>query len=603
MKSNRIQNLTDNFSALLAEEQQACEAQIQALIESIKLIQGDTADRRFHQLIAQLKTLQQRFTLLIEMSRNDYLVKIRREAEASSVNFNDGRIAQIITSLMTGATVSLNLFCERLLDCLIETTAAERGFILFYVPESTAADVIAARNFQTHNLALDEYNFSRTLLREVFERNQPLLVDDASSDPNFSKERSVIAYQLKSVLVAPLKQNRRAIGAIYLENNSRPCAFDESELQLLGVVADFAVFCLEQARLLPVVFATDSKVFLDESRAGTEIIGRDAKMIAVLDIIHRIADSPATVLIEGESGTGKELIARALHYQSARRPAPFVAINCAAIPENLLESELFGHEKGAFTGATEKYIGRLEQANGGTIFFDEVSELAYPMQAKLLRFLQANEFNRLGGKDLIHVDARIVAATSKDLRAMTDAGAFQEALYYRLNVIPVRVPPLGERRDDIALLIDHFLEKFSAVYGKTIRAERGVYERLKTFPFRGNVRELENLIHRLVALAWDDSIRVGDLPKEIFQVSAERVNLQKDWLDEIGNTPPADLDEVRQRRKACRRLLAGQELELIERVVQETGGNLTEAANRLGVNRVTLHKILRNARSQSQAKE
>src|SRR5205807_616462 len=172
-----------------------------------------------------------------------------------------------------------------------------------------------------------------------------------------------------------------------------------------------------------------SRVFLDDSKAFKEIVGRDPKIISLLETINRLADSPATVLIEGESGTGKELVARALHYQSARRDRPFVAINCAAIPDNLLESELFGHERGAFTGALGRYIGRIEQGNGGTIFLDEVSELAYPLQAKLLRFLQSNEFDRLGGNHTIRVNVRVVTATSKDLKALAEEGKFQTALY------------------------------------------------------------------------------------------------------------------------------------------------------------------------------
>jgi two-component system nitrogen regulation response regulator GlnG len=262
----------------------------------------------------------------------------------------------------------------------------------------------------------------------------------------------------------------------------------------------------------------------------------------------------------------------------------------------LLESELFGHEKGAFTGAIERHAGRIEQANGGTLFLDEVSELAYGLQAKLLRFLQSGEFDRLGGKNTIRADARIVAATSRDLKSLILAGRFQEALYYRLNVIPVRLPPLRERKSDIALLADYFLEKFSGVYRKTVRIDAEVYQALSEYDFPGNVRELENLIHRLVAMAEDDRVRVGDLPKEFLQIRAQRISLEKDPIYKALHTPARDLSELRRRKRVIKQLLVEQEQQLIDRVLQQTGGNITEAAGLLGVHRITLHKMMRKAK-------
>jgi Nif-specific regulatory protein len=590
---DRIKSLAETLAALLDGEQRACQEEISSLIESVRVIQGDTADRRLQRLTAQLKKLKERLGLLSDMARRDFLAKITREAEAMTGSLTDGRIAQVLAALLDLHAPSLNHFCESLIDHTIEATQAERGFILFYFPESTEAEVIAARRFQTKNLSLEEYDFSRTLLGAVFNRGEPLLVEDACHDPTYSQETSVRALELKSVLAVPLLLDRRTVGAVYLENNSLPCAFNEEDLQLLESVARFAVFYLQHARLLPVVFEPDRRVFFDASRASREIVGQDPTVLSLLETINRVADSAATILIEGESGTGKELVARALHYQSRRRDRPFVTINCAAIPDNLLESELFGHEKGAFTGAVERSIGRIERGDGGTIFLDEVSELAYALQAKLLRFLQSGEFERLGGKETLRVDVRVVAATSKNLKAMMGAGEFQEPLYYRLNVIPIRVPTLAERTGDIPLLADHFLEKFSAAYGKTVRIERDVYGLLAGYPFPGNVRELENLIHRLVILAPDDSIRIGDLPREIMQTSSQRIALTKDPLDAVLRTPPAHLEDMRRRKKQMKRLLDEQERQLIERAIEEAGGNLSDAAKRLGVHRVTLHKLLK----------
>ncbi|MEK6320574.1 MAG: sigma 54-interacting transcriptional regulator [Acidobacteriota bacterium] len=597
-RTDRIGKLSESCTALLEKEQQAYRETVSYIIESIRALQGDTADRRLQRLFAQVKGLQEQLDLLVAMARQDFLAKIAGEADDLSHDIADSRAAQVIIPLLQSPSLTLNSFCEALLDQLISVTGAERGFILFYVPESTEADVIAARNFQTKNLSLEEYDFSRTLLREVLQRGRPLLLEDASSDQSYSREASVIKFDLKSIIAAPLRQDDRTIGALYLENNTSPCAFSERDPQLLETVAEFTVFYLQHAHLLPATPERDSRVFLDETKAFKEIVGNDPKIITLLETIDRLADSPATVLIEGESGTGKELVARALHYQSARRDRPFVAINCAAIPDNLLESELFGHEKGAFTGATGRYIGRIEQGDGGTIFLDEVSELAYPLQAKLLRFLQSNEFDRLGGSQTVRVDVRVLAATSKDLKALTESRKFQEALYYRLNVIPVRMPALRERKGDMPLLIDFFLDKFSAVYGKPVRIESDAREWLKEYSFPGNVRELENLIHRLVALT-DDVIRIGDLPAEILQTIAHRVSLQKDPLYRILETPPADIEDLRRRKREIRHALAEQERNLIERVVQEAGGNLTEASRRLGIHRVTLHKILQRPGSRS----
>jgi Nif-specific regulatory protein len=597
--ARRISGLVKALEELIENERRTSRALLSELLDSVKTIKGETGDRRLTGLNTQLKALAARVDLLCEIACNDFLTKIAREAESLDEELVDARVARVLTSaLRPTITRNLSLFCETMLDLLIEVTAAERGFVLFYLPESTEAEVVAARNFQTRNLSLEEYDFSRSLLREVLRSGTTVFLKDASHDPAYSLEASVIKFELKSIVAAPLKQDGRTVGAIYLENNSQPCMFDERDPQLLQTVAEFMVFYLRHAHLLPITFRRDSHFFLDDSKAFKEIVGRDPKIISLLETINRLADSPATVLIEGESGTGKELVARALHYQSARRERPFIAINCAAIPDNLLESELFGHERGAFTGALGRYIGRIEQGNGGTIFLDEISELAYPLQAKLLRFLQSNEFDRLGGNQTIRVNVRVVTATSKDLKALTDEGRFQQALYYRLNVVPVRMPSLSERKGDIPLLIDFFLDKFAAVYRKPASMELEVYQWLTDYSFPGNVRELENLVHRLVALN-DSVIRIGDLPDELLRTLTHRVSLEKDPLYRILQTPAADLEELRRRKRQVKLSLAEQERELIERAVQATGGNLTEAAARLGLHRITLHKILRRARALS----
>lgn len=596
---DRIKNLTNTFQTFFEQEQQTCLNSLDSLAQSMRLLLGDTQDRRIKFMASHLKKLQDRFRLFNEMAHQNFFARIYSELEASQPLLAENRLASIFMSLLEAQQASQHGFYETLLDTLLQVTQAERGFVLLYFPETTEADVAAARNFQTRTLSIEEFAFSRTILRMVFQRNTSLLIHDASNDPAFSKELSVKKYQIKSVLVVPFKDNDRSLGAVYLENNTLPCAFSEDDVHLLEQTLCFVTAYLEHRHIFPASFEPDNRVFLEDRQASQDIIGQSPKMVSLLKTIGQIASTPATVLIEGESGTGKELIARALHFQSDRREGPFIALNCAAIPDHLLESELFGYEKGAFTGATQRFIGHIEQSNGGTIFLDEISELAYPLQAKLLRLLQLHEFYRLGGNQLVQVDVRVVAATSKNLKTLTQAGKFQEALYYRLQVIPLVVPPLRERRSDIPLLIDYFVEKFSTIYHRKLQVEAEVYTWFKTYPFPGNVRELENFIHRMVMLATGEKLGLADLPREILSVKPLHISLEKELLNRILNTPLTDLEDLHQRKKEIQHFFRKQELHLAQKVLQETGGNVTEAAQRMGVNRITLHKILRKARRTS----
>jgi two-component system NtrC family response regulator len=255
------------------------------------------------------------------------------------------------------------------------------------------------------------------------------------------------------------------------------------------------------------------RLALSERHRVEGIIGESGRMQEVLSLVHRVAGSDATVLIQGESGTGKELIARAIHYASPRAPRPLVKVNCAALPETLLESELFGHEKGAFTGATAARQGRFELAHGGTLFLDEIGDLPLHLQVKLLRVLQEREFERVGSGRPIAVDVRLIAATHRDLAALVKGGEFRDDLYYRINVVTIVVPPLRERREDIPPLIDHFVRKFAETNRKRIAGlTREARELLLRYDYPGNVRELENLIERAVVLTRDDVIGAADLP-------------------------------------------------------------------------------------------
>jgi len=302
-----------------------------------------------------------------------------------------------------------------------------------------------------------------------------------------------------------------------------------------------------------------------------DIVGRHEAMTQTYDLISHVAETTVTVLITGESGTGKELIARAIHRQGPRRSKPFVTVNGAAIPEHLLETELFGHEKGAFTSAYYKKIGKFELATGGTLFLDEVGNLRLDLQAKLLRVLQEREFERVGGVKPIKVDVRILAATNINLRRAISGGLFREDLFYRLNVVHIHVPPLRERREDIPLLVEHFLKKYNQQFGKAVgRLSRAALTVLQSYEWPGNVRELENIIERSVALARGSVIHLEDLPLEL--VALGRVP--------AGNDPIVGL--------ALKRALRQFERQFIFRVMERVEWNQTHAARILGLHRNTL---------------
>jgi two-component system nitrogen regulation response regulator GlnG len=313
-------------------------------------------------------------------------------------------------------------------------------------------------------------------------------------------------------------------------------------------------------------------------------------MQQVFKLIGQVSQSEATVLITGESGTGKELVARAIYHHSRRAEKPFMAINCAAIPENLLESELFGHEKGAFTGAGERRIGKFEQCDQGTIFLDEIGDMLPATQTKILRVLQNGEFQRVGANQTFHVDVRIIAATNKHPEQLVAAKRFREDLYYRLNVVRIHLPPLRERPDDIPLLVDYFLRrliKSGKTFSKVTKISPDALHILKQSIWPGNVRELENVIERSAVVARGDSIHPKDLPPEVREPKTVTV-------------PPEDLAAaidaaVRPlyalaKKDPNLKLMAAIERELIARALAETGGNQVQAAKLLGITRATLRK-------------
>ncbi|HQG45126.1 MAG TPA: sigma-54 dependent transcriptional regulator, partial [bacterium] len=310
---------------------------------------------------------------------------------------------------------------------------------------------------------------------------------------------------------------------------------------------------------------------LKSKYAFANIIGQSGVMQDVFRAVEKVFSSNVTVLIQGESGTGKELIARAIHYNSAARASkPFVAVNCSALPESLLESELFGHEKGAFTGALGRRIGKFEQANGGTIFLDEIGLMTPATQSKLLRVLQEREFERVGGNELVKVDVRVISATNKDLEEEMKKGEFREDLYYRISVFPIKLPPLRERREDIPLLAGHFLQKFARQEGKSIEGiTPDALDLMMAYHWPGNVRELENAMERATVLANGTEISAKDLPAAVRSLGEKRIyesdNTLASWIEKL-------------------------EEEALRQALLECEGNISQTAKKLGIGRATIYR-------------
>lgn len=337
------------------------------------------------------------------------------------------------------------------------------------------------------------------------------------------------------------------------------------------------------------VFAPD---VADSGIAG--IIGHSAAMREIYDLTRQVAPTSATVLLTGETGTGKELIARALHELSPRATGPFIRVNCGALSDSLLESELFGHVKGAFTSAVENRTGRFEAAHGGTIFLDEINSVSYKLQVKLLRVLQEHEFERVGDTRTIEVDCRVVAATNRDLLDEIDAARFREDLYYRLNVIPIYLPALRERPDDIPLLVDHFIKTYAAQNGKPLRKPtEEALAALKGYSWPGNVRELQNYVERAIVLSRDATLPAALFPPHVRGLAPVRIGRRKrggiDGLcAELVALGLAEVDETV--GSVNEQIVSLVEKELIQQVLKACQGVQTKAATRLGINRNTLHK-------------
>ncbi|MCB9557576.1 MAG: sigma 54-interacting transcriptional regulator [Deltaproteobacteria bacterium] len=489
---------------------------------------------------------------------------------------------------------------ELIIDEVIAVSGAERGFLLLADDASDVLSVSVARNIERHTLVAKDPLISRSIAESAARQGREVVAVDALDDPRFSSSLSVSNLALRSVLALPLEVKGKTVGAIYVDHRFRPGVFGDEQLALTRDLCQQAAIAIENARLyeenerqrrsieemaqrlkqqvehqaIELVAAEEqlknSQRALVERYCYNNIVGATPPMLAMFRLLDRVSETDLPVVIFGKSGTGKELVARAIHHNGARKEGAFVGENCGAIPETLLESVLFGHTRGAFTGAERDRKGLFEIADRGTLFLDEVGEMSMAMQTKLLRVLQDGEIRRVGSERSISTDVRIIAASNRDLETLVKEGRFREDLFYRLNVVRVDIPTLAERRDDIPLLVKHFMQKHGQ--SRKLEISNGALARLVGFDWPGNVRQLENEIMRMVALA-EDQIDVADLSPMLVDavplaiVQGEELHLRErvDHLERI----------------------------LIRDALQRTRGNQSRAARLLGLSRYGLLKKLR----------
>ncbi len=462
-------------------------------------------------------------------------------------------------------TRDVQTLLEALLDGAIEATGADKGFVVML--RETQTEVRAARNLRQENLPDAVRQLSDSILAKVIESRRPLIVHNAVDDTLFRSAASVMNLKLCSVMCAPLLSGGELLGLIYLGNDRVTHLFDPKALDILSVFAAQASMILKNTMVMETLRHGNAELEkkLKEQRFG-EIIGSCDSMLKVFTKVQKVAPTDVSVLITGETGTGKELIAREIHNRSSRAQGPFVVINCGAIPENLMESELFGHVRGAFTGAVATRQGKFQAAHGGTLFLDEIGELPLALQVKLLRALQERVVTKVGDSKPERVDIRVIAATHRNLEEEIRKNAFREDLYYRLNVVNILLPPLRDRGDDVIVLARFLLQKYAAEMGSAIKGfTPNALIAVRKYDWPGNVRQLENRIKKALVLC-DKSL-----------VGPEDLDLNPENLTTIVALDKAKEDFQRR---------------YILEVLERNNGNRTKTARDLGVDPRTIFRYL-----------
>jgi Nif-specific regulatory protein len=396
------------------------------------------------------------------------------------------------------------------------------GCLTLRRPDTDIFVIEASRGLTRQEARRGQYQLGEGITGMVAKSRRPIVVADVSTDSRFLNRTRSRRKPKTAFLCTPIEHHRRVIGTISVERAGASEEQLDRDLNFMklaaNIVAEAVAAIREQIEERESLVAENEQLRrqLGDQYHVSNLVGNCSSMRSVYNQISQVASSPATVLVRGESGTGKELVAKAIHYSSDRKSKPFVSVNCAALPETLIESELFGHERGAFTGADKQRKGRFEMAHGGTLFLDEIGDITLPVQIRLLRVLQERAFERIGGDQTIDIDVRIVAATSRNLEEAITEERFREDLYYRLNVFPVHLPPLRERRSDIMLLAEHFLEKYARAYKKAVkRVSTPAINMMMEYHWPGNVRELENCVERAVLSSSKSVIHAYNLPPSL----------------------------------------------------------------------------------------
>ena len=490
-------------------------------------------------------------------------------------------IAQLV-----GSAAELQTTLSEILRILHDTLYMERASLVLLDETAESLTIKASYGLTKEEKERGVYNLNEGVIGKVFRSKSPFVVPDIKSEPLFlnrTQSRSITKSNIAFIGVPVLLRNE-PVGVFTVDRLFAPEVSFEEDVYFITVVATLIAQFIElnktikQKEDLWIEENRTLRAELDKRYSRHNIIGQSKVMHEVFQLIDRVAPSTATALLLGESGTGKELVSRAIHHAGPRVTEPFIKINCAALPENLLESELLGHEKGAFTGATSFKKGRFELADGGTLFLDEIGELPLNLQAKLLRVLQEKNFERLGGTKTISVDVRIIAATNIDLEEAVAEGRFRADLYYRLNVVPIILPPLRDRVEDIPLLLDFFLRESNERNSKQMKLSRDAVEFLGSYAWPGNVREMQNLVERMVIITDDALCRINDLPSVMLAEPERHV------INEKPDDGRVQVHEgSRSRPGAMRSSLKNMEKEIVEAAMQRNGWVQARAARDLGI--------------------
>jgi Nif-specific regulatory protein len=497
------------------------------------------------------------------------------------VRFNDALylMARDLSALMKVSTTinavrGVAELQKTLLELLFEVVPAQRGVILLTDNEAPAevSEFTSVFGVDRRRGPDQSIRVSRTVTRWVLQHGESLLTNNLAEAKDFDSAESLLTEPPRSILCVPLIMVERTLGVIYLDTADPEAIFDKDHLQLVSAISAISSVAIENARHIEWLVSENQRLIADFN-VEHNMVGESQRMRDVLQFIAKVAPTDSTVLLTGESGSGKELVARAIHQNSKRAAKPFMAVNCSALAESLLESELFGHEKGAFTGALAMKKGRLEVADGGTLFLDEIGELSLPLQVKLLRVLQERDFERVGGTRTIKVDIRLVTATNKNLADAVAAGTFRQDLFYRLNVVGLETPPLRDRPEDIPLLANYFAAKYGEKCNRRITGIAAEAQaRLLAYDWPGNVRELENAIERAVVLGNTDRILLEDLPESVSE------------FEPAATSPGTKYHEA----------VAQTKKQIILSAMEQAKGSYTEAAKLLGVHPNYLHRLIRN---------